>query len=47
MTPKRDVAAELGAEAGDVGPDRVELGLHPTRPRYRPRVPSDRELRPV
>ena len=28
------VAAQLGAEAGDVGPDRVELGLHPPRPRH-------------
>ncbi len=32
--PETHVAAELGAEAGDVGPDRVELGLHPTRPRH-------------
>ena len=26
------VAAQLGAEARDVGPDRVELGLHPPGP---------------
>src|SRR6476660_6953717 len=30
--PEPDVAAELGAEAGYVGSDRVELGLHTAGP---------------
>ncbi len=32
--PEAHIATELGAEAGDVGTDRVELGLHPARPRH-------------